>query len=73
MTGLSVDKCSECNSDIDKVIYLGLPGTFCTNRECNCLDGLAALVLTLTSQSGYFEFMIYEGSYLKALWVWLKG
>lgn len=54
-----------------KVIYYGFPTKFCCNTECNCMFGFWTY---LTDWLPYNGVMFkYKGSYLKALWRWLKG
>ncbi len=64
--------CPLCNGKTVKVIYFGLPGRLC--EDCQCLDGLAAYappVASDTDAGPMFAFMVYEGSYWRALWHWL--
>ena len=66
--------CPLCGRPMDKVIYFGLPGRFC--QSCNALTGVAAYappVATETDDGPQFAFMLYEGSYWRALWHWLFG
>jgi len=70
------ETCSNCeDSELKKVIYFGMPGVFCLN--CNTLYGIASYMPIVVSQDEMgepcFSFMIYEGSYWKALWTWLMG
>lgn len=68
--------CKLCGSPLLKVIYMGLPGKLCENDDCCALHGLAAYappVATDTYEGPMFAFMVYEGSYLSALYHWLKG
>jgi len=70
-------RCSNCvDSKLVKVIYFGMPGLFCLN--CDTLHGIASympVVATEDEETGepYFAFMVYQGSYWKALWRWLIG
>lgn len=57
-----------------KVIYCGLPGRLCQSEPCSVLDGAAAWappIPTWTDYGPFFAFMIYEGSYWRALLLWL--
>lgn len=67
------EQCRLCErGPIDKVICFGLPGRLCA--RCGCLDGLAAWappVPTETDAGPMFAFMVYRGSYWRALWAWL--
>ncbi|WP_142851012.1 hypothetical protein [Telmatospirillum sp. J64-1] len=66
--------CPNCGEPMVKAIYLGLPGEFC--ESCNTLTGLAAYAPPVASQTEdgpLFKFMVYEGSYWRALWHWLTG
>lgn len=61
-----------CNGRVDKVIYMGMPGELC--RECNTLTGVASYLPLIASDTEFgpkFKFMVYEGSYWKALMRWL--
>jgi len=66
--------CPNCQiHSIVKVIYFGLPGQLC--EYCNYFDGLASYAPLVTSEDEYgepcFSFIVYEGSYWKALFYWL--
>lgn len=66
--------CPLCGGDTHKMIYLGLPGRLCADEGCCCVSGLAAYappIASDTPEGPAFAFMIYEGSYLPALWHWL--
>lgn len=69
--------CPNCNSEMMKVIYFGLPGRLCENYGCSTLSGPVELIPNWLSQFAAGEdgfcFMTYEGSYWRALWQWLKG
>jgi hypothetical protein len=64
------------HGEVMKVIYFGLPGELSEDGE-NYLTGPAAWVPNWLAQmcagEDGFCFMVYEGSYWKALWAWLKG
>lgn len=69
-------ECAFCGSETMKVIYLGLPGRLCSDWNCALLEGLAAHappVVTETEHGPLFKYMVYEGSYWRALWHWLFG
>lgn len=66
--------CPLCGGETHRVIYTGLPGRLCKDERCAALTGLAAYVppiVTETDQGPMFAFMVYEGSYWRALWRWL--
>lgn len=66
--------CPLCRAPMLKVIYMGLPGRLCQDPNCCCLDGLAAWappVASETDDGPAFAFMVYSGSYWRALWRWL--
>lgn len=63
-----------------KMIYLGLPGKVCLNEECGYSGGLAGwatIHLPIIGSDDRGEpawvFIGYTGSYVGALWHWLKG
>jgi len=72
-----MEKCNseDCNGTLDKVLYMGFPMKLCNNRECNLVSGGWSWILFPLSKVGAFNgyFVIYTGSYLKALWFFLKG
>lgn len=66
-------KCPDCNNDASKAIYLGLPMNVClADDSVNCwkVYGFWSFVCEV-----YFNgvFMLYRGSYLKALYAWVRG
>jgi len=68
--------CPNCGcANMNRVIYLGLPGRLCPTSGCNTLLGPAsyAPAITYLNAEGEidFHFTRYEGSYLKGLWFWL--
>jgi hypothetical protein len=70
-------KCPECNGESSKIIAAGLPMKLCL--ECNLLWGFwswfyAYLISPIEGMiNGNFCFLTYEGSYLKALWEFIKN
>ena len=64
-------KCPICKDNSYKVIYYGLPVHFCKNKECNCMFGFWFYITDFLPFNGFL--FIYEGSYLIALYRWLKG
>jgi hypothetical protein len=58
-----------CKHEYVKVIYMGLPMKLCDN--CYQVEGFWSWIFWCVNFDG--TFMLYEGSYLKALWYWLKG
>lgn len=63
-----LQRCSNCESPLVKVIYAGLPGKLC--EHCGRLTGLATIPVTVFFNGFFF---IYDCNYFKALWMWLKG
>lgn len=66
----------ECDGtcEIVKVIYCGLPGRLCL--RCNALRGLASYAPFIVNEAPdgqpAFEFYVYRGMYLPALWRWFR-
>lgn len=63
-----------------RVIYFGLPMWLCAGDDCHCVFGFWSAVagwLPIASEDENgepaFSFMPYDGWYLPALWLWLKG
>lgn len=65
---LTVNSCPQCSEDMEKVLYMGLPMKICSVAQCSYVDGFWSWVL-----DWHFNgvFVLYRGSYLKALWRWL--
>lgn len=57
-----------CDNPTVTIIYLGLPGRFC--ESCTNLFGPASWVEAMLSGA---EALIYEGSYWRAVWMWMRG
>jgi hypothetical protein len=53
---------------MNKIIYFGLPGLFCSNPECSEMTGLAAWAAEKFGLNGVI--LTYEGSYFVALCAW---
>jgi hypothetical protein len=70
-----MSKCPRCGSQSVKVIYFGLPFRLCVNEECSCLFGRFDGILERLPEDFPIDgrFMMYEGSYVKALYRWLRG
>lgn len=67
--------CKHCGSDTSKVIYAGFPMRLCVNGFCNGVDGFWSFVVSampIATDDGEFAFMAYDGSYLRALFAWLR-
>lgn len=62
--------CPACNSKVQKVIYFGFPMYLCTSQTCMTLWGFWSFIPCIWFNG---MFMVYKGSYLKALYHWLKG
>jgi len=65
--------CPRCDDETAKVIAWGLPLRLCL--KCNMVGGAWAMVydaLAVFETEG-FSFMVYRGSYWRALWHWLRG
>lgn len=58
--------CPHCHAKMSKVIYAGLPGRFC--EHCTMFMGIASWAARIHFNG---VMMIYQGSYLRALWCWL--
>ena len=64
--------CPACGKNQLKVIYAGFPMKLCENNKCSTLTGFWSFIPTyILPFNGWFY--VYEGSYIKALWKWLKG
>lgn len=70
--------CPACHREALKVIHFGFPIYLCVNDGCNTVWGFWSRISVrmemffgFLNQSGGFNFMVYSGSYWKALWVWL--
>lgn len=59
--------CSACKGMPSKVLYAGLPMYLC---DCGEVSGFFSLLLFMLPFNGIF--MPYEGSYIKALYNWLR-
>jgi len=75
---MALKTCPTCGRpNMDRVIYLALPGSLCRTKGCNTLLGLAsyAPAITCTDERGErdYHFLRYNDFYLKALWQWLKS
>lgn len=64
-------KCPLCDSAAMSVIYFGLPHKLCEDDRCGCLFGWAERLTRRLPFNGFF--LAYDGSYIAALWAWLKG
>lgn len=63
-------KCPLCSSSATKAIFAGFPVRLCESEECRCCFGFWAWVVgNLVPFNGWF--MVYHGSYWRALWAWL--
>ncbi len=62
--------CPKCGRESLKVIYAGIPARLCTDEACSCLWGFWSFLITWLPFNGFF--FVYEGSYLKGLWAWLR-
>lgn len=63
-------KCPNCDAESMKVIYYGLPARLCRSDECRRLFGFWSFILERLPFNG--RFLGYTGSYLPALWTWLR-
>ena len=69
--------CDKCENKVSKVISFGLPFYLC--KHCSEIFGFWSFfyVHLCVPIENFFNdelfFFEYEGSYLKALWFWLKG
>lgn len=65
--------CPLCGEEMGKVLYLGVPGKYCPDPECGCLMGPAYYAAAwFQVEDGGWSLMTYEGSYLLALWRFLR-
>jgi hypothetical protein len=69
--------CPTCEQPAAKVIAAGMPMKLCQNENCNTVFGepfCSIYIYCVAPIEGMFNdefaFLIYEGSYLKALWDW---
>lgn len=62
--------CPECGELMAKAFYMGFTGRMCVNPGCATLMGVAADVAALWFVG---PIVLYEGSYWKILWAFLKG
>lgn len=63
--------CINCQRDTaDKAIYAGLPVRMCFADDCNTLWGFWSELMLYLPFNGWFYR--YEGSYLVALYHWLR-
>lgn len=61
---------------MERFIYMGLPLRMCLTDGCHTAFGIGTLAMTylpVLTDDGEWALMRYRGSYLKALWHWLKG
>lgn len=65
--------CPACSGEIYKVIYFGLPGRLCADEFCGTFTGLASLIPPIAFDDRGAAYMVYEGSYWKALLEYMKG
>ena len=72
---MSTGSCPLCRRATAKVIYLGAPGWICLDPACSCAGGLAATLMGWFDwlEDGGWTLTVYEGGYLKGLWLWLTG
>lgn len=65
---MTVMICPHCASKASRVLYAGFPMWLC--EECSTVCGFWSFIL-----SWHFDgcFMAYDGSYLRALWAYLRG
>ena len=64
-------RCVLCDSHrVAKIIMLGFPLKAC--YDCSCIWGLWGFEVVLFKLSGGV-MMVYEGSYWRGLWEYLKG
>lgn len=72
MTAIDVRfQCPACGGDTAKALYLALPLGFCLDEACGTAWGLGATVMGLLGFNG--RIAVYEGSYWRALWQYLRG
>lgn len=67
--------CPHCGDVGIKAIYMGLPVRLCVYYSCGGIWGIGAYMFEMfpISDGENFSFAVYEGSYWRALWAWIKG
>lgn len=69
---MSARRCPICGASASKAIFAGFPVLLCDEVECRCLFGFWSWVPgNLFPFNGWL--MLYTGSYLRALWAWLRA
>lgn len=69
--------CPTCAASSHRVLYYGLPMSFCDDGRCATLFGFWSWIVgwlpNNTDDDGapVFAFMAYDGGYWSALWHWL--
>ncbi|HEU4408345.1 MAG TPA: hypothetical protein VFS43_23985 [Polyangiaceae bacterium] len=63
--------CPRCGAPAMRVLYAGLPARFCSDEACNCMWGPGEWAARAFGFNGVL--FPYEGSYLAALWAWLRA
>lgn len=66
-----MNNCPNCQAKADKVIYMGLPMSLCSNEDCHTVFGFWSWAMEYMPFNGWFA--AYEGSYWRALLHWLRG
>lgn len=64
--------CPLCGMFAFKAIYAGLPLRMCSDDQCCCAWGPGTWAMSLFSNGEGWALMPYEGSYLRALWHWVR-
>jgi len=54
-----------------RAIFAGFPMWLCDDEFCSVVDGTWSWVTQVLPFNGWF--MVYEGPYVLALWIWLFG
>jgi hypothetical protein len=65
-------RCPECEGELARVLYYGVPHWFCMNEDCCLLFGFWASFTRYLPFNGVL-FAYPPGQYLSALWKFLLG
>ena len=66
---LNPTKCPECGDVEVSALYAGLPVNLCVNTECHNISGFWSWVTDIWFNGVLFP---YTGSWLAALWTWIR-
>ena len=63
--------CPACGGTSSKAIYAGFPVWLCDDMWCSTVHGRFSGIMDLVPFNG--SFLVYEGSYLGALWLYVTS